>query len=187
MKPFTTIFILGFIILSQSDAQDIHGGAQVGIGVPSGDFSEGWETGFGLTANALFQVETDVQVTGALSYHRFPKTEKLTIVGGSYSSVGILGGVRYTLSRSETAWYIGGEAGIHINTNTLEMKTTYETTVEESDSESAFGISLLGGLTYPLSDKLFLDANAKYHIVFTEVVNRSFLALNAGIIIPINL
>lgn len=51
----------------------------------------------------------------------------------------------------------------------------------ESESDSYFGVAPTVGADYGLSDNLFLNANFKYNVIFTEDESSSAIGLNAGI------
>ncbi|MBI5645826.1 MAG: hypothetical protein HY962_02750 [Ignavibacteriae bacterium] len=193
MKKLTAIFLFAGLVLflPAMHAQQTYVGGQVGIGIPGGEFGKSYGLGYGGSAQFLYNlVEENIWVNGHIGYTRFGySSDSRTDRTGSWSTVPLLGSLRYQLSKGNFRFYIGAQAGLHFVSRTIETKKNEVDITTQSGTETAFGAGLLGGFFYPISKSLTLDATLSYNTLLTEELedNPGFLTLMIGIIYPITL
>ena len=192
MKKLTAIFLFAGIVcfLPALHAQQTYLGGQLGIGVPTGTFGDSYETGFGGSAQLLYHlVDEGIWVNGHIGYMMFNHSSERSDVTGTWSTIPLLGSLRYQLSKGNFRTYVGLQLGMHFISRTLDIKIDEVTTRTRKDRETAFGAGLLGGFLYPISPTMFLDATLSYNSVLAESVEDGpgYLSLTVGVAIPVNL
>lgn len=159
-------------------------GGQLGVGIPTGSFSDNIGMGFGVTGTFLYNLQPKLYLVGHIGYQRFGYKSSTTVESGGYNIIPIVGGARYELGEGNFIPYVQGEMGFYFMSWSIS-KTSYFGSTEYSDSESQFGMAPSVGFTLPLTPTMMLDANLKYNMIFTDVVNTTYIGLNAGILIPL--
>ena len=192
MKKLTAIFLLAGIVcfLPALHAQQTYLGGQIGIGIPTGTFGDSYETGIGGSAQFMYNlVDEGIWVNGQIGYKVFNHSSERSDVTGSWSTIPLLGSIRYQLSKGNFRSYVGVALGMHFISRTLDTKIDEVTTTTKKARETAFGASLLGGFLYPISPTVFLDATLSYNTVLAEEVEDGpgYLGLKVGVAIPVNL
>lgn len=81
---------------AQTGKNQIGIGAEVGF--PTGDFGDGFKTGFGGAAKGLFGIGTAGQVTGTVSYTSFKAKGSTSDVSATANILAILAGYRHNFS-----------------------------------------------------------------------------------------
>lgn len=187
MKKFSIflIFLFLFSFTFDSFAQTrkkvvspIMLGADVGIGIPTGDFGDVVNTGFGLNGVFSYFLQRNLLITGTIGYWSFGKSE-----GGvdfTFSTIPFNAGLHYRFSEVGFVPFIGAETFLFFNNAKIEY-LGYST----SDSETKFGFVPLFGFAYKLSPTMELRGALKYHIIFTEDENTTFLGILLGLHFPL--
>ncbi len=105
-------------------------------------------------------------------------------VGGSVkASVNLLmvtGQAEYFFSASALRPYVGVEAGLYRSDATVEINDGNQT-FKLADSGSYFGVAPKVGLQYAVSPAFGINADAGYHIVFSDGEAGKSLLLGAGV------
>jgi hypothetical protein len=167
---------LGLLVTSfiRADAQT--GNNQIGIGaevgIPTGDFSEAFLTGFGTSVKGLYGVGGAGQVTLTLGYTLFKEKEE-SGVNLKASILRLLAGYRHNLNGLYIEPQVGyGNYGLHV----IYMG------VKDSDFDSPF--TWAAGLGYVLNN---LDISARYQSGKLEGPGTafSFVGLRMGYNLPI--
>lgn len=195
---FATIFA-GF-----SNAQSkMAVGVQGGIALPMGDFGDAVDLGFGGQGNFAYTVSPNLQVTGSIGYLTWSYKTDGNIASGSFSSVPVLAGIRYTFPAKGFAPYVMAQLGLHFISSSFEIEydpfifdfldktsgteSTDATLVtqEFSDSSSKFGFGFGAGFLLPLSPKLDLDVNATFNSIATEGSATNYIGIMAGVLVAL--
>lgn len=92
----------------------------------------------------------------------------------------VTGQAEYFFSESALRPYVGIEAGLYRAAATLEITSGSQTT-KASDSDSKFGVAPKIGLQYAISPAFGVNADAGYHIIFTEGDTGKMILLGAGV------
>ncbi len=89
-------------------------GADIGLGIPTGDFADMVNAGFGLNGIFSYFLQNNLLITGSIGYWTFGKDE-----GGvefSFNTIPLNGGLNYRFSsQSQFIPYIGAEALFFFN------------------------------------------------------------------------
>lgn len=187
MKRFSFLLVLLFLfaICLDSHAQTrkkvvspIMLGADLGIGIPTGNFADAVNTGFGLNGVVSYFLQRNLLLTGNIGYWSFSKSE-----GGidfSFSTIPLNLGLHYRFSEVGFIPFIGAETFLFFNSAKIEYLG-----YSSSDSETKFGFVPLVGFAYKLSQTMELRGALKYHIIFTEDENTTFLGILVGLHFPL--
>jgi hypothetical protein len=149
MRKLMMAFIL--VALSFAGAHAQTGNNQVGIGaevgIPTGDFGDAFNPGFGASVKGLYGVGSAGQVTLTLGYTIFKEKEE-SGVNLKASILPIMAGYRHNFSGLYLEPQIGyGSYGLHAKY------------MGESESESEGGFTWAAGLGYAMNG---LDISARY-------------------------
>ncbi|GAB3790686.1 hypothetical protein GCM10028818_61150 [Spirosoma horti] len=105
------------------------------------------------------------------------------VVGSAKASANLLmvtGQAEYFFSTSALRPYVGVEAGLYRAAARAEISNGYQT-LKFSDSNSNFGVAPKVGLQYAISPAFGVNADAGYHIVFSDGETGKSLLLGAGV------
>jgi len=171
MKKFTitafTSLMLAFSSTAFSQIQAI--GVGGGLVMPSGNFSDFAESGFGGTVRLHYKYEglDNIVLTGSAGYYRFGAKEFNFLGFGTglkykWTLVPLTSGGRYYFGDPEAKvnFYLGAEIGVHI----------FSVTLEDDQGQSASGFGTLDSSTefslIPMAGVRLgpLDAYAQYSI-----------------------
>jgi len=194
LSIFLTVFLLIIILGAPSWAIDqtkkFAIGGYAGYGFGFGDFFKDQEFGyydpdlgfvgysfknkltFCFGAKAKYGLTPELALVGALDYQSGDVDVKAAAggfavgVSESYHWTGILANILYTLSPDKkTCPYLTGGVGYYMP--------------EEGDSKP--GINLGGGIEHFFQPNLALDAGARFHMIFTEDKNTTYIQILAGL------
>ena len=160
-------------------------GGALGATIPLGDFSDGADLGWHL--GGLFEYKQPsfpVTWRGELTYHRnglkddyfssqIPEVGNLS---GNFSMFNFVANAVYPFGdKAKTARpYIIGGLGLY----KLKATASYQG-IDISDSQTKFGLNVGGGFSFALSGfDTFVEL--RYHSVFTEGSNTSFIPISFG-------
>lgn len=105
-------------------------------------------------------------------------------VGGSVKASAnllmVTGQAEYFFSQSALRPYVGVEAGLYRAAATVEITDGYQA-LKSSDSASNFGVAPKVGLQYALSPAFGVNADAGYHVIFSDGETGKLLLLGAGV------
>lgn len=153
-------------------------GGEIGLGIPTGDFADAVNTGFGVNGVFTYFLQRDLLLTGTLGYWSFSKSQ-----GGfdlTFTTIPLNIGFNYRFGITNVIPFIGAETFLFFNTATVKYYG-----VSDSDSETKFGFVPLFGFAYNINPTLEFRGTLKYHIIFTEGSNTTFLGILLGLHIPI--
>lgn len=160
------------LIFGIAQAQ-INVGATIGAQIPTGNFSDGFKTGFGINAVGKYMLNENMALGLNLGYSRFGTS----VEGFSGSMIPITGLFEYHFGTGNIKPYIGADLGLY--DYMVKIKILGESS---SDSKIYFGFAPTAGALYGLSDNLSLCANLKYNYVTTEGHAATWLGINVGAI-----
>ncbi|HRY98450.1 MAG TPA: outer membrane beta-barrel protein [Bacteroidales bacterium] len=153
----------------------------IGLGLPMGDFGDGNKMGFGLTVDGLYFME-QLGVGLNTGYHIFGFKEETGFSEGNHSIIPLLPQAVYLLGTSEFKPFVGMGLGafnsmvkgklsvtVPVGFNPITGEIEYETVTQDyDDSSTDFGISPVAGFYYTLSDKIHINVNLRYNMIFTK-------------------
>lgn len=183
-KVFFTILVL-LMVVSLTQAQDKGNmviSAQAGIALPTGDFGDVYDMGFGGRAVFAYHLNPNLALTGTAGYLTWSRKDDFG--EGTFSTIPVLFGVKYLLGKGDFKPYLSGEAGLFFSSFSYDV-TFFGTTTTVDDSGSDFGVALGGGFLMPMGKSLMLDVSVQYDIIMTEGSSTSYLGVFAGLAFPL--
>ena len=183
MKQLLSVLLLAVLFTGFINAQSkMAFGLQAGIAIPTGDFGDGFDMGFGGQGNFAYHINPMLDVTASVGYLTWSGKE----ADYTFSSVPVLAGVRYYFGKDKFKPYVAGELGMHfttVETPSYEyLGVTYD---GGSSSDSYFGFGVGAGFLYKMGPNLDLDVNAKYNSISTEGSSSSYISVMAGVLIAL--
>jgi opacity protein-like surface antigen len=154
-----------------------------GISIPTGDFDNAVNTGFGLGASLGYGIGRNTILSWGVAYHRFGEE----FVDGHVGITPVTMSVDYGFSSSSRVrpWISGGLGLYHMNEKTSALVAPALFLVG-SNSENDFGFNFGFGIAMPTSGRSTFGAGFKFHhIVGNDFPDTDFLALQAGLSYPL--
>jgi opacity protein-like surface antigen len=133
-------------------------GGQVILSMPMGDFGDGADMGFGLAGLFNYYFTPQVLLNAQIGYISW----STDVDDFSISNVPVTAGVHYEFKSEGFTPYIGGELGL--NFFSMNYPDEYEEYITD-DSETKFGLGLIGGILIPLSKGVDFRGQAKINII----------------------
>lgn len=192
MKKLVPVLMLVLLMTGIGLAQE--GQMKLGVGVelvlPSGSFGDVAGTGFGGTANFLYQLNDQISLSGTAGYISWGGKSIDVGLGTwdySYSAIPILVGGRYYFTEGDARVYGSAEIGMYMFSFKLTVPSyTYlGFTVpgsETTESSSEFTIAPGIGYEMKIGDNMNLDLSAKY-LIISDMSN---INVRAGVNFVIN-
>jgi hypothetical protein len=166
---FKTVSILTlFLLLTNTSNAQISAGLNLGFMKPS---SEGSDAHLGLNLSGKYDINEKFRVGANFGYY----SKTYDFMGDELTSfiMPITGMFEYSFTENKFSPYIGADLGIYrigISGNGASLST------------SNFGMASTLGANYSLSDNFGINANVKYHLIFTEGESTSALGANLGVL-----
>lgn len=159
-------------------------GGALGGTIPLGSFSDDADLGWHLGGLIEYkQPSMPVTWRGEITYHRsglkddyFTQIPGVGNLDGTFSTVNVIANALYPFgdAASTAQPFVLGGLGLY----RLKASADFNG-VDISDSQTKFGLNVGGGVTFPLSGfDTFVEA--RYHLVFTEGSNKSFIPISFG-------
>ncbi len=191
MKKLVPVLMLVLLMTGIGLAQE--GQMKLGVGLelvlPSGSFGDVAGTGFGGTANFLYQLNNQISLSGTAGYISWGGKSFETGLGKyeySYSAIPILVGGRYYFTEGDARVYGSAEIGMYLFSWTFTSPVYdvggYSFGGEVSESSSEFTIAPGIGYEMKIGDNMNLDLTAKY-LMISDANN---LNVRAGVNFVIN-
>jgi hypothetical protein len=171
-----TILIAAMLLAFVVSQAQINVGATIGPQFPMGNFSDGFNTGFGFNVAGKYMLNENMAVGLNLGYSRFGTGE----TGYSGSMIPVTGLFEYHFTGGKVEPYAGADLGLYNYGVRIKIGG-----VSSSDSKMYFGFAPTVGALYALNDKLSLCANLKLNCVLTPDNSATWLGLNVGAIFKI--
>jgi hypothetical protein len=167
MKKLILVFAC-VIALSTVKAQQ--GTNQIGIaadlGLPMGDFGDGFKTGFGAQLRALFGIGTAGQITFTTGYSGFKGKESTNEFKYSTTIIPLLAGYRHNFS----GFYVEPQIGYGIYGAKVEINDE-----DETSSDGAFTYAIGLGIA-----KSGFDAGVRYQAASKDGSTTSLVGIHVG-------
>jgi len=177
MKQLLSVLLLAVLFTGFINAQSkMAFGLQAGIAIPTGDFGDVYDMGFGGQGNFAYHINPMLDVTASVGYLTWSGKD----ADYTFSSVPLLAGLRYYFGKDKFKPYIAGELGVHFTSFDYEFSG-----VSYSSSDSYFGFGAGAGFLYKMGPNLDLDVNAKYNSISTEGSSSSYISVMAGVLIAL--
>jgi opacity protein-like surface antigen len=152
-------------------------------GVPTGDFKNVTDFGFGGTVWGGYMFDANGTITLRSGYVRFSGKD-YTISGvtvkTNYGVVPITAGIRYFFMPGDTRVYGAAEAGLYL-LNASADASVLGYTVSVSNNESKFGINPMLGVQFKAGDKMNVDVHGAFTDVFTEGSSTNWVDFGIGL------
>lgn len=161
-----------FLVFSQAEAQHpMHIGGEVGLQLPTGDFGDAANAGFGISGIFQYYLQPGLVIGGTIGYQSWGSD----VDGVSFSNIPIMALLNYYFTAQGMKPFIGVELGLNASSSEIKFFG-----ISQSNSETNLGFSVLGGIETVLNEDLNLRVNAKYNIIFGDE-NTTFFGINAGL------
>lgn len=181
-----TLAIIFNISINQGKAEAIKqyemaGTLQLGLTLPTGDWSDFWGTSFGVLGTYEYKITPEIATLVSLGFIQWSQLNE-TYEDYNYYSIPIqVAGHYYFAATKDFRPYGGLELGVHM----MKMEVDHHGYKQSSINDSYFAVSPLVGALIPFGqDDFYLNANVKYSTIMTEGSSRAYFALWAGITYP---
>lgn len=159
-----------------ANAQKLIGG-NINVGIPSGSFSSGVNTGFGANVDFRMFFTDNIAIGGQIGYETWGA--KGGAAGAKLSSIPVLISGDYFLSTEGLMPYAGVLLGY--SSNKITVKVPILGDVESS--EGGLGFGLRAGALYPLNDKMKLNGSIGYKSYSVTGGNIGQININLGLLL----
>ncbi len=160
--------ILVFCLLCStiSNAQ-ISAGLNLGLFKPT---AEGSDAHLGFSLSGRYDINEKIRTGVNFGYY----SKTYDFMGDELTSfiMPITGSIEYSFTDNDFSPYFGADLGIYrigISGDGASLST------------SNFGMASILGANYSITDNFGVNANVKYHYIFTEVESTSAFGVNAGV------
>lgn len=178
-KYIFTILIL--VLNLPLSAQQINIRLQGTAAIPTDDFEEVVEVGYGGNINISTEfLYPNVRLGITSGYYYCGLKEDLPDYDFSFRTIPLLAGFRIYLDDYNFIPYVGLEGGLYFNEYWIEIDYGVFGLYSTTTQETTFGIAPEIGFKMNLSPNIDLDVNAKYNILNSIYIGRSFLFFQSG-------
>lgn len=178
MKKALIVLVALLCLAGITNAQGKFGvSVQGALSLPMGDFGDACKTGFGGLGTFTYTLNKNLDIVATAGYLTY---DYKNISGATFSTIPILGGVRYYFAAKNFKPYVTGELGVY--SSKAKMKTVIWGVTFESESTSTdFGFTAGGGFLYQMGKNLDLDVTATFNSISTSGSSSSFINVLAGV------
>jgi opacity protein-like surface antigen len=151
----------------------------MGLSMPSGDFDNAVNTGWGLGGSLGYGIGRNTVLSGGVAYHHFGED----FTSGHVSIVPVTAAVDYGFNtHGRVRPWISGGLGVYSLSETVFVPSIGDV----SDSEADFGFNLGFGIAAPLNPSTSWGAGFKFHhVVGSNFPDTDFIALQGGLAFPL--
>jgi len=170
VKKIFSVLVVLVLVSGLINAQGkISIGVNGGAAIPTGDFGDGFDLGWGGNALFVYHINPNVDLTGSAGYITWSGKDS---INATYSSIPVLLGIKYLFGKEKVHGYGSAELGVHFTTLDLPVVDLGEgETFGGTESNTYFGWALGAGLLYNISDKVDIDFSAKYNMILVGEEN----------------
>ncbi len=169
MKKILSVLVVLVLFTSLINAQGkISLGVNGGAAIPTGDFGDDFDLGWGGNALFVYHISPNADITGSAGYlfWNAKDAEDGTAINVTFSSIPVMIGARYLFGKEKFFGYGSAELGVHFTTLDLpEVDLGEGETFGGSESNTYFGWALGAGVLYKINEKIDLDLSAKYNMI----------------------
>ncbi|HSP86907.1 MAG TPA: hypothetical protein VLN45_02140 [Ignavibacteriaceae bacterium] len=184
-KLLSILAIILFAFVINTNAQSVS--VQGFLGLPMGDFGDGYGIGFGGTATFVYPVSPTFDVTGTAGYQTFGGKDALD--GISFNVIPILVGGRISFGQGSVHPYVAAALGLYMGSASGERTFTVGgqtfTVDVDGETQSKFGFRAGGGVLIPMGS-VNLDLGTNFNLITTEESSTTYLGFDLGVNIPFN-
>lgn len=157
-------------------------GADLGIFLPTGDFSDDINTSFGFSASFEYMLQPNLSLTGTLGYISWSIDDEELDEGieMSMSTIPIIFGGRYYIATEGFQPFVGVDLGFYKSTVEVDFYS-----LNRSNDETDFGFSVLAGALYPITEEISFRGILSFTNIFNgkdDISDWNFLAIRFGAI-----
>ncbi len=164
------LLFIGFSAFAQKGNNQI--GVGLDVGLPMGDFSNGYGVGFGGTAKALYGIGSSGQVELTLGYIGFGAKNSSSDVKGSTNMIPIMFGYRHHLANGI---YLEPQLGLMSVSSKVKMPEMGGFGGTYKSSSTNLGIAVGAGYLYEN-----FDFSLRYQLVSASGGSLGFFGLRVG-------
>jgi len=144
----------------------------IGLGVPTGDLGEYWDSSLSMGGGAFLEVSPFAMAGVAVGYNRFAldkeeagETATVSVSGGTFSAIHFAGELRVKTGTQDTFVAYGGAGAAFYSVGISDTKfTDGETTVIFTvDRETKIGGYLTAGMVVPVTREFKVGGKAQFH------------------------
>lgn len=164
MKKILSVLVVLVLFTSLINAQGkISLGVNGGAAIPTGDFGDDFDLGWGGNALFVYHISPNADLTASAGYLTWSGKDSLDV---TFSSIPVMIGARYLFGKEKFFGYGSAELGVHFTTLDLPEVDLGEGEVfGGSESNTYFGWALGAGVLYKINEKIDLDLSAKYNMI----------------------
>jgi hypothetical protein len=165
-KLVLAICVTAISVTINAQSGTTHIGVGADLGVPTGDFGDGFKTGFGGYAKGLFGIGEAGQVTFTTGYSAFKAKGSTDDMKVTWNIIPLLAGYRHNFS----GFYAEPQVGYSINSAKVKFEGE-----SASDSEGAFAWAI--GFGYVVNK---VDFGARYQSAHKDGGSISLVGIHVG-------
>lgn len=187
MKKLVPSMMLALLAAPPALAQDggIWLGAQGQVVIPaSSDLNDIATVGGGFAIKGDFSVSSRMVVRIDASFNRFGNKDTATFTVNKLTVAPWRVGLLYKLNNAKARFYVAGMAGGYLTD--ISVNISGEEDEELSNTTTNLGFAPGAGLFLSLSERLKLDINAFYDIVFREGLTLGYVSAGIGLLFDVN-
>ncbi len=170
---------IAFMLVSILSAPKAHAfGGMLELALPSGDFGDGYNTGYGFSGNLQMGSNPNIKFMIQVGYIHW--SGKNVINGLDYNCVAIplQAGPKYYFKEGSAGFFVGGLMGIHGILTTAEVRTQYGNS-DETRGEPKVGFAPIAGYRLISKGALSFEFSARYQFVSDDF---SYFGLSGGLV-----
>jgi opacity protein-like surface antigen len=155
-------------------------GAGLDVALPTGNFGDAANTGFGGVVSFSYGVTPNINVLADFGYTRWSAKNSLADLDINWSAIPVQFGAKYYPLPMTNRFYLGALAGFHrfsIDVPFYNPSTGTTTTISASDTK--FGVAPMAGYELGIGAGMALDLGARYQYVSDEL---SYFGVRAGLV-----
>lgn len=201
MKKIFFIMLLSLMIVNNGFTQDekkleLTLGGGLSLPLNPTDFSDYWTAGFNGVAGLGYVISEGVIISGSIGYNIFPLNEEELLKDAGLTNAGVsteggavsilflsanFKGVLTPSSKSVRPYLAGGIGYFNLSSDEVTLTDGINSVTTSSESESAFGLSGMGGIEFPVSNNTLIFIEAGYLRGLTEGDNTAIIFARGGI------
>lgn len=179
---YYNLTLLLFIILFNSYSLSqvkirIQGAAAIPTGYTEDAVSLGYGTNINFSNNLL---NSFFEISLTSGYYKFGFKENLPDYNFSFTSIPLIGGLRFNITDYDFIPYIGLEGGIYFTKYLTEINYGFFGISSFTTKAVHWGISPEAGFKINITPFIDVDVNAKYHRINTKYIARAYLLIQTG-------
>jgi opacity protein-like surface antigen len=181
MKKYSIIaalFILLFAMQTKAELPQMMITGQLGYSHPSSDLADYADRGIGVVGVLDYFILENLSIYGTAGFTSWTTTAIEDLIGDEFSSlydyslreINVKAGAKFFLADKGFMPYVGAELGLHMLSFKFEYNGPFGMNFSDNaESENQFGVAPLAGFMIAISDNIFVNVNAKYTIISSNI------------------